>query len=115
MPPRAKARRMRRKDPRGNLQLVMSALTPARVLELSNDLSEGEATGTLKDWRAVAYFWRAEADKTDRRLDVLLGAVRSLSMGDDLTAMGLKSARDILAEVRAENLEQTKALGTVKS
>jgi len=44
----------------GSLERVVSE---ERILQLSNDLNEGIESGSIKEWRAVALYFRTELDK----------------------------------------------------
>ena len=48
------------------LPRLVRRISEDRALKLSNDLSENIASGTLREWRAVAFFWRAKFDESSR-------------------------------------------------
>ena len=45
---------------------LVRILSEDRCLQLSNDLSEDIASGTLREWRGVASFWRDRFDEASR-------------------------------------------------
>lgn len=60
---------------------LISPLKEEQILKLSNDLSECIASGTIKDWRAVALYFRNEFDRATAELSQVQGSVAALVLG----------------------------------
>lgn len=67
---------------------LCSQIDEARILQLSNDLSENMASGTLKDWRKVAWYWRNQFDRVSRSHDDIRQSVAALCIGSKMIIEG---------------------------
>ena len=63
---------------------LRSGIDESRILALSNDLSENIASGTIRDWRAVAWYWRDKFDRISRSHDDIRQSVAALSIGSKM-------------------------------
>lgn len=60
---------------------LISHLKEEEILKLSNDLSECIASGTVKDWRAVALYFRNQLDQATAELNRVQCSVATLVLG----------------------------------
>ena len=63
--------------------VLMAALSEERILQLSNDLSEGINSGTVKDWRAVAKYFRDQLDRAHNDINAIRPSVAAMVMGQN--------------------------------
>lgn len=67
----------------GSLQRLVSCLSEEQILQLSNDMSEGIASGTVKDWRAVAKYFRDQLDRAHNDINSIRPSVAAMVMGQN--------------------------------
>lgn len=67
----------------GSLERLVSCLSEDRILQLSNDMSEGIASGTVKDWRAVAKYFRDQLDRAHNDINSIRPSVAAMVMGQN--------------------------------
>ena len=60
---------------------LVAAISEERILQLSNDLSEGIASGTVREWRAVAKWMHDQADKAQNDINSIRPTVAAMVTG----------------------------------
>lgn len=60
---------------------LLAAVNEERILQLSNDLSEGIKSGTVKEWRAVAYYFRHKLDTAHNDINAIRPSVAAMVLG----------------------------------
>ncbi len=75
--------RPRRTKPRKPLPLIAS-IGEDRIAQLSNDLSEGIASGSTKEWRAVALHFRHKLDALHEQVTMMRGSVSALCLAENI-------------------------------
>lgn len=65
-------------------QPIVAPISEKRILQLSNDVSEDMASGTVREWRAVAVYFRNLFDQHNQKLVSLRSSVSSMMIGDEL-------------------------------
>lgn len=60
---------------------LTAAISEERVLQLSNDLSEGIASGSVREWRAVAKYFRDALDQAHNDLNAIRPTVSAMVLG----------------------------------
>ena len=83
----------------GSLARCVSCITEERILQLSNDLSEGIATGTVRDWRAVARYWRDKLDKAHNDINSIRPSVAAMVMGQNCVRFAHREMEEWLKRV----------------
>ena len=87
-----KTKRPKRKlkaQPGGSLERLVRQCSEERILQLSNDVSEGIASGDVKDWRAVALYFRQQLDLAERRMVETQPSISALCTGAKLMGAGI--------------------------
>ena len=79
---------------RGAMDSCMNRISEERILQLFNDFSEGEATGTVKDWRAVALYWRNALNRAINDINAIRPSVAAMYLGQEC----IKRAHSDMAE-----------------
>ena len=62
---------------------LMASIDEERILQLSNDLSEAIKSGTVKEWRAVAYYFRRKMDKAYNDINSIRPSVAAMVAGQN--------------------------------
>jgi hypothetical protein len=75
---------------------LLSVIDQARILQLSNDLSEGIASGTVREWRTVAEFFRQEHDTLYSRLQSMHSTLAALELGERMRNTALEEVSEWL-------------------
>lgn len=65
-----------------------------RILQLSNDLSEGIDSGTRAEWMAAARYFRDHLDTVQRELDALMADLILVAHADGARAFALRSLQE---------------------
>ena len=65
------------------LKRLVSCISEERILQLSNDMSEGIASGTVGEWRAVAQYFRNQVDKAHNDINSIRPSVAAMVMGQN--------------------------------
>lgn len=60
---------------------LTSNISEEKILQLSNDLSEGIASGSTKDWRAVALYFRQQLDKAHNDINAIRPSIAAMVHG----------------------------------
>ena len=76
----------KRKTRKRNLKPV----TEARILQLSNDISEDITSGSLREWKAVALYFRREHDRVWNELGTVRCSIAATVGGRDIYSLGMK-------------------------
>lgn len=83
-----------------SLHGVLAAISEERILQLSNDMSEGISSGTTKEWRAVAYYFRFKMDELKNRTTSLHSTLAALNLSEQMRTMALQ---EVSAWLKAAN------------
>ena len=83
-----------------SLHGVLAAISEERILQLSNDMSEGISSGTTKEWRAVAYYFRFKMDQLHNRTASLHSTLAALNLSEQMRTMALQ---EVSAWLKAAN------------
>lgn len=86
----------------GSLHGVLAAISEEQILQLSNDMSEGISSGTTKEWRAVAYYFRFKMDELHNRTASLHSTLAALNLSEQMRTMALQ---EVAAWLKAANAE----------
>lgn len=76
---------------------VVADLSEERILDLSNDLSENVNSGTVREWRAVACYFRSELDRKSQDVAGLRISLTALAIGEEMKAQAMREIRAWLA------------------
>lgn len=76
------------------------SVTEDRILQLTNDQAEGIVSGSVREWREVARYWRDQHEQQTQRLMGLLPSVSALSLAKQIEQHAL---REIEAWAKREN------------
>lgn len=57
-------------------------------------MSEGIKSGTTKEWRAVAYYFRFKMDKLQARTSTLHSTLAALNLSEQMRAMAMKEVSE---------------------
>jgi hypothetical protein len=79
-----------KRTPAVAVKRIVSCLSEERILQLDNDLSEDIASGTVKDWRAVARYWRNQNDHLLNNLNAIRPSLAALTIGWDCVSNARK-------------------------
>jgi len=60
---------------------LLAAVNEERILQLSNDLSEGIKSGTVCEWRSVAKYFRDALDKAHNDINAIRPSVAAMVLG----------------------------------
>lgn len=82
-----------------SLKRVVSRCSEERILQLSNDMSEGIESGTVKEWRAVALYFRNLFDKERQSVASLRMSLAALNISEEMRGHAL---REIAAWLNAQ-------------
>jgi hypothetical protein len=83
-----------------SLQRLVSRCSEERILQLSNDVSEGIGSGNVREWRAVALYFRNLFDKQHQSIGALRMSLAALTISEE---MRTHAVREIAAWVKAAN------------
>lgn len=64
--------------------VLIAPIREERILKLSNDLSEGINSGTIKEWRAVAYYFRNRMDAAHNDINDIRPTVAAYVAGRNI-------------------------------
>lgn len=76
---------------------LLADIKEERILQLSNDLSEGIKSGTVKEWRTVAMYYRKVLDHAY----TIRPSVSALLLGTDLITTARTELREWLKDVKS--------------
>lgn len=88
----------------GSLDRLISRCSEERILQLANDVSEGIASGNVREWRAVALHFRNLFDKQHHSIGALRMSLAALTVSEE---MRTHAVREIAAWVKAANEKLT--------
>lgn len=80
----------------GTLHGVLAAISESRIIQLSNDMSEGISSGTTKEWRAVAYYFRFKMDELHNRTTSLHSTLAALTLSEEMRGCAMREISDWL-------------------
>jgi hypothetical protein len=60
---------------------LLANISDERILQLSNDLSEGIRSGDVSEWRSVAKYFRDALDKAHNDINAIRPAVAAMLTG----------------------------------
>lgn len=60
---------------------LLAAISEERILQLSNDLSEDIASGTVLEWRRVAKYFRDQLDRAHNDINSIRPSVSAMVTG----------------------------------
>lgn len=60
---------------------LLATISEERILQLSNDLSEDLASGSVREWRTVAKYFRDQVDKAHNDINSIRPSVAAMVMG----------------------------------
>jgi hypothetical protein len=83
---RKKLTETRRRRP---VERLVRRCSEERILQLANDVSEGIASGDVKEWRAVALYFRQQLDLAERRIREFQPSISALCTGTKLMGAGI--------------------------
>lgn len=63
---------------------LLAAIDEKRILQLSNDMSEGIKSGTTREWRAVAYYFRHKLDTAYNDINAIRPTVAAYVAGRNI-------------------------------
>ncbi len=63
-------------------------ITTERILQLSNDLSEGIPNGSLRELRTVAAYWMTEHEKLNNEIMSIQTGVAGVCIGQEMMKVG---------------------------
>ena len=86
--------------------ILIANIYEDRILQLSNDLSEGIESGTVQEWRAVTKYFRNEFDKLFNETRHLRALAVELSVAESLRAHALP---ELLTWVKKQQEQDRKA------
>lgn len=95
---------VRKKGAAARAQRMVSRCSEERILQLSNDVSEGIASGNVREWRAVALYFRNLFDKQHQSIGALRMSLAALTISEE---MRTHAVREIAAWVKAANAESS--------
>jgi len=79
----------------------MKKLTEERILQMSNDLSEGDCDyGTVKEWQAVVLYFRNAYDRELRKTSNFVHLASLLIIGTELSAAAVKDLKRLAEKHR---------------
>lgn len=87
--------------PKSKKRKLYSNLTEKRILQLSNDLSEGIASGTVQDWRAVALYFRVGQDNAHADINSIRPTVAAMVTGLKMVAFAREEMDGWLKRVQS--------------
>jgi hypothetical protein len=61
--------------------VLLAGIDEERILQLSNDLSENIKSGTVKEWRSVAYYFRHKLDQAHNDINSIRPSVAAMVTG----------------------------------
>ena len=93
---------VRKKGAAVRVQRMVSRCSEERILQLSNDVSEGIASGNVREWRAVALYFRNLFDKQHQSIGALRMSLAALTISEE---MRTHAVREIAAWVKAANVQ----------
>lgn len=70
-------------EPKVRSSALLAASSEERILQLSNDLSEGIKSGTVKEWRTVAKYFRDALDRAHNDINAIRPSVAAMVMGQN--------------------------------
>jgi hypothetical protein len=68
---------------------LVQPISEARILQLSNDLSENIASGTVKEWRSVAYYFRQKLDTAEQDLSAIQTSIVAATTAEGMRNFAL--------------------------
>lgn len=74
------------KNPIRKAVALVANCSEERILQLSNDLSEDMASGTIKEWRAVALYFRKCFDDQFQRTASLRNSLAAFHISEQMRA-----------------------------
>lgn len=60
---------------------LWAAISEERILQLSNDLSEGIKSGTVREWRTAAKYFRDQLDRAHNDINSIRPSVAAMVTG----------------------------------
>lgn len=88
--------------PKKNPRPLAKEISEERILQLSNDLSEGMASGTIQEWRSVALYWRNCYDQELSKVIDVRSALSPTLLGFNLFKLGVEDLQKWLNERKGE-------------
>ena len=70
-------------EPKVRSSALLAASSEERILQLSNDLSEGIKSGSVKEWRTVAKYFRDQLDRAHNDINAIRPSVAAMVMGQN--------------------------------
>ena len=80
---------------------LLAVLPEERILQLSNDLSEGMKSGTVQEWRSVAKYFRDQVDRAHNDINSIRPSVAAMVMGQNCVRYAHKEMEAWLKRVRS--------------
>ena len=72
---------------------LVAHISEERILGLSNDLSEVIASGNVREWRAVALYFRQQLDALQRKLNAVQPSIAALCTGGRMMTYGIQECQ----------------------
>lgn len=82
-------------------QALTASISEERILQLSNDLSENIASGSLKEWRSVALYFRKELDRSYNDLNSMRPSIAAMTYGLDMVHFARQEMAQWLKRVKS--------------
>ena len=91
---------MRKHTKKPSRQPLVAHCPEERILQLSNDVSEGIASGSVREWRAVALYFRNLFDKERKSVASLCMSLAALNISEEMRGHAM---REITAWLKSQH------------